>query len=210
MQREDDLPSWAIPGVYFDYLRVGKAESLPAVFHHNSLDILSLVTLLGHVGRLAGEEPLADPGDCLALACWDESDGRTKGAMRLYERALENGLEEDARTVAVHRLARLYRRLGRWSDQALILRDHLRSDRAPGAKLEALVELAKLEEHRHRDYSSAEALTGQALAIVQAMDLRGRAPKMNSLQREALEHRLWRLQLRLGARQAIPRTNVAP
>jgi tetratricopeptide (TPR) repeat protein len=210
VQREDDLPSWAIPGVYFDYVRVGRAESLPAVFRHNSLDILSLVTLLGYVGRLAGGEPPADPDDCLALAHWDELEGRLNGAMRLYERALQNGLDEEAHTVAVRRLACLYRRLGRWDDQARILQDNIRSDRTSGARLEALVELAKLEEHRHRDYASAEVLTRRALAIVQAMYLRGRVPTMTSLQREALEHRLWRLRRRLGARQVLSQTHMAP
>lgn len=89
------------------------------------------------------------------------------------------------------------------------MRDDVRSDRTPGARLEALVELAKLEEHRYRDYASAEALTGQALAIVQAMDLRGRVPTMASLQREALEHRLWRLRRRVTTRRALPRTGIA-
>ncbi len=210
VQREDDLPGWAVPAVYFDYVRGGRTESLPAVFRHNSLDILSLVTLLGHVGWLTGGEPPADPGDCLALARWDESEGRLKGAMRLYERALKNGLAEEARTVAVRRLARLYRRLRRWNDQARILRDDICSDRASGARLEALVELAKLEEHRRRDYASAEALTRQALALLEVLALRGRVPTIASLQREALEHRLWRLRRRLGVRQAISRTRMAP
>ena len=209
VQREDDLPGWAVPAVYFDYVRVGSAETLPTVFRHNSLDILSLVALLGHVGRLAGEEPPADPGDCLALARWDELEGRLKGAMRLYERALQGSLDENERSVAVRRLACLYRRLGRWNDQVRILRADIRSDRTSRATPEVLVELAKLEEHRHRDYASAEALTRRALTIVQAMDLRGRMPKMASLQREALEHRLRRLRRRVRATQAISRTHMA-
>jgi hypothetical protein len=126
-------------------------------------------------------------------------EGRPEQAMRLYETALENGCDEEARTVARRHVARLYRRLGRWSDQARVLRDWVANDNTPVTRLEALIELAKLEEHRHRDYASAEALTRQALALVEVMDLRGRTPMLPVLRRDALEHRLWRLRRRTCA-----------
>jgi tetratricopeptide (TPR) repeat protein len=196
VHREDDLPGWAIPGLYIDYLREGRTGPLPAVFRHNALDILSLVTLLGHLGRVAGEQLPADPDDCLALARWDEMEGRLTDAASLYEAALRNGFDEEVRTAAARRLARLCRRLGRWDDQVRVLRDWLGNDGTPSAKLEALVELAKMEEHRQRDYASAEALTRQALALVEVMTVRGGAPMLRQLRREALEHRLWRLRRR--------------
>ncbi len=196
VHREDDLPSWAIPGIYIDYVREGRTEPLHAVFRHNAVDILSLATLLGHLSRVADEQLPADPDDCLALARWDEMEGRLTDAVPLYEAALGNGFDDEVRTVAARRLARLYRRLGRWDDQTRVLRDWVGNDKTPSAKLEALVELAKVEEHRHHDYASAEALARQALAIVEVMALRGRAPIMPQLGREALEHRLWRLRRR--------------
>ena len=45
LEREDDVPGWAIPPLYFDYVRGGRAEPLRAVFRHNALDILSLARL---------------------------------------------------------------------------------------------------------------------------------------------------------------------
>jgi len=196
VEREDDVPGWAIPALYFDYMRGGRAEPLRAVFRHNALDILSLVALLAHLAHAVSGTPPADSDDCLALARWGESEGRLTDAARLYESALENGTDEEARTVAVRRLARLYRRLGRWEDSARLWRLKADDGGAPDGRLEALIELAKLEEHRRRDYATAEALTRRALSLVETMSVRGRAPSMPLLQREALEHRLWRLRRR--------------
>lgn len=200
VRREDDLPSWTIPGVYFDYVRRGLSGALPSVFRHNAGDVLSLVTLLGHLGMRSRVAVPADRGDLLALARWDETDGRIADAALLYEAALEGSLAEHERAIAHRRLARLYRRLGRLNDQARILRNWLDDSGASGTGLEARVEVAKMEEHRHRDYRAAAVLTEQALALLDVMTLRGDLPNMPSLQRDALEHRLWRLHQRLAHR----------
>jgi hypothetical protein len=198
VQRHGDLPGWAIPSLYFDYVREGSVRPLSDVFRHNALDILSLVVLLGHLGRFAGRQSPTDPRDSLALARWDESEGRLENAARLYEAALGNDSNEGGRTLASRNLTRLYRRLGRWQDQARVARAWVHDSRVPDLKLEALVALAKLEEHRHRDYSAAETLTRQAISLVEVLTMRGKPPTMPPLRREALEHRLWRLRRRLG------------
>jgi tetratricopeptide (TPR) repeat protein len=205
VQRGDDLPSWVIPSLYFDYIRAGRTDLLSAIFRHNALDILSLVALLAHLGRLTCGEPPADPDDCFALARWDDSVGRLADAVPLYETALGCSSEEDARSVSLRRLARLYRRLGRWDDLAGVMREEACGDRPSSHRLEALVELAKLEEHHRRDYAAAEALTQRALALAELMALRGRAPALPALSREALQHRLWRLRRRLAVRRAALR-----
>lgn len=205
VQRRDDLPSWLIPSLYFNYVRAGRAEPLSAVFHHNALDILSLVALLAHLGALTGGEPPADPDDCLSLARWDDSQGRLADAVQLYETALGCSTKGDARTVALRRLARLYQRLGRWGDFARVMQEEVRGDRPSSHRLEALVELAKLEEHHCRDYAAAETLAQRALALAELMTSRGSPPAVPMLSREALQHRLWRLRRRVAARRARQR-----
>jgi hypothetical protein len=196
VQRGDDLPSWMIPSLYFDYV-----QPLSAVFRHNALDILSLVALLAHLGRLVSGKPPADPDDCFALARWDDSERRLADAVPLYETALGCSSQQDMRTVSLRRLARLYRRLGRWDDLARVMQEEAGGDRPPSHRLEALVELAKLEEHRHRDYAAAEILAQQALTLAEIMALRGPASAMPPLSCEALQHRLWRLRRRLAIRR---------
>lgn len=204
VRRHDDVPGWAIPGLYFDYLRTGRVERLSGVFDHNALDILSLVALLAYVGRLAGGEVPADPEDCLALGRWDEADGRLAAARALYEAVLRSGTwaAEETRSVARRRLARLYRRLGRWDDLVDVWRAAVEQQGSTRQRIEALVALAKLQEHHHRDYAAAEALTRRALQLLEVMALRGGWATV-SLQREALERRLWRLRRRREATQPV-------
>jgi len=45
-KRQGDVPSAAVPGMYFDYLDSGDLASLDGVFHHNVLDIISLAGLM--------------------------------------------------------------------------------------------------------------------------------------------------------------------
>ncbi len=198
VEREDDVPGWAIPALYFDYVRRAEARPLRAVFRHNALDILSLAALLGHLGRVAGGRPPADPDDCLAMARWDESQRRMMDATHLYAAALDGGVDGEARAFAVRRLASLYRRLGRWEDAARLWEEAC-AEGPPGRRLEALIELAKLEEHRRRDFAAAEALTRRALSLLEVMALRDGNGGHPALQREDLEHRLWRLRRRQSA-----------
>jgi len=210
LEREDDVPGWAIPALYFDYARRGEAGPLRAVFRHNALDILSLVSLLAHLGQIIGGDTPADPDDCVALGRWDEAEGRLADARRLYAAALDGGADGEGRALALRRLAHLYRRLGRWEDAARLWREEAESGGAPERRLEALIELAKLEEHRRRDYAAAEAVTRRALLVVELLTLRGGGRTAPSLRREALEHRLWRLRRRLATSQSRPPCHWEP
>lgn len=56
-ERQGDVPSAQVPGMYFDYLETGDLASLDGVFHHNALDIISLagVMIAMHEQVAAGE-----------------------------------------------------------------------------------------------------------------------------------------------------------
>jgi tetratricopeptide (TPR) repeat protein len=158
-----------------------------------------LVTLAAHLGGLAGGSAPRQPEDVLALARWDESEGRLTEAAGLYQTALKDGLHGELRCHAQRRLAHLCRRLGRWEDAERLWRRQAGDGGALGQRLEALIELAKLEEHRLRDYAAAEALTRRALLLLEVTALRGGQTAACQPAREALEHRLWRLRRRQAA-----------
>ena len=199
LEREDDVPGWLIPSLYFDYLRFGRAAPLEAVFRHNALDILSMVTLLAHLAHVVGGKGRRDAADCLALARWDEAEGRASEAMSLYEAALERDGDEYQRMHAVRALRRMYRREARWSEMAAILESVAQGHSTAEHRLEALVGLAKLKEHQQRRFGEAESLTRRALTLVEVLETRGRLCDP-SLSREALLHRLGRLRRRQIAR----------
>ena len=164
-----------------------------------------LVALIAHLGRTMAETLPADPDDCVALARWDESEGRLADAGRLYAAALDGGADGEGRA---HRPATAGPPLPAPGTMGGLPRGSgVRRLRAVGhrqRRLEALIELAKLEEHRRRDYAAAEAVTRRALALVELLALRGGGRTIPSLRREAMEHRLWRLRRRLAASQTRP------
>ena len=199
LEREDDVPGWLIPSLYFEYLRFGRAAPLEAVFRHNALDILSMVTLLAHLAHIVGGKGARDAADCLVLARWDEAEGRVSEAARLYEAALDGSDDEHSRMHAVRALMRLYRRDARWPDMAALLEGVATGHATSEHRLEALVGLAKLKEHQQRQLAEAESLTRRALTLVEVAEARGRAGDA-SVSRAALLHRLERLRRRQMAR----------
>ncbi len=54
LHRDDDLPGAEAPAAWLDWLR-DRTGPVDRVFEHNRLDVLSLVTLLGALGRAASE-----------------------------------------------------------------------------------------------------------------------------------------------------------
>ncbi len=197
VERRDDVPGWAIPGLYFDYVRRGMSSPLAPVFQHNALDILSLVTLLGHLASVTGGQQPGDPEDCLALARWDEMEGKLEEAARLYHLAMGQATAEATWMTALRGVLRVYRRQRRWREREEMLRTGLARDVSATHRLELLVELAKVEEHGHRNHSSALVLTREALSLHEVLVLRRQVPLTPSLRKQALQHRLWRLQRRL-------------
>ena len=190
IRRYDDIPGAEIPAVYFDYLRRGKTDQLKTVFHHNVLDILSMVTLLERIALLGGGNCIEHPAEALALGRLCLSAGRTaEGLSYLKEAATTNNASLSVE--ASLELARCLKREGSWPEAVSIWHRTVESE---STNLTAYVELAKYYEHRRRDYLPAFELTTRALA------LSGKAHAQVSggeLSEEALHHRLKRLENKL-------------
>ncbi len=199
LRRYDDIPGAEIPAVYFDYLRRGKTDQLKAVFRHNVLDILSMVTLLERIALLGGGNCIEHPAEALALGRLCLSAGRTaEGLLYLKEAAAE----ADYHSLSVEaslELARFLKREGSWPEAVSIWQRIVDNE---SANLIAYVELAKYYEHRRRDCLPAFELTSRALALSE------KAPARLSggeLSKEALSHRLNRLEGKLQkSGQQIP------
>ncbi|MGE5506897.1 MAG: ribonuclease H-like domain-containing protein [Chitinophagales bacterium] len=158
--RHDDVPGELIPGLYFNYLRTGDARPLVPVLEHNLLDLLSLVSLTAAVGhRLAYPGSRAAPEDLLAVGRFYEREGEEAVAACCYREAAAGGA---GCREALYRLAAIAKRQGdyRAAEESLLrLADEYES-------LEALVELAKLYEHRFASLDRARECTERALALV--------------------------------------------
>jgi uncharacterized protein len=192
LRRYDDIPGAEIPAVYFDYLRRGKTDRLKTVFHHNVLDILSMVTLLERISLLGSGQLVEHPAEALALGRLFMAAGKIEeGTSYLYD-AAKSGPGELADEAALT-LAFYHKRAGRWFEAVEIWHKLAVKDQANSV---ALIELAKYYEHRIRDYKAALDLTTRALFLLTKPHCI--ESSSGELSRNALLHRQNRLEKRIS------------
>jgi uncharacterized protein YprB with RNaseH-like and TPR domain len=197
VQRWDDVPSWAIPALYFDYVRRGRAAPLRAVFAHNTYDLLSLVALLGVVGQvLAQPAPHLARVDATALVRLYAEAGLAAAAASWCTAGLEQ-VPPAERGAFCRVLAHALRRDGH-HEAAAQLWQRLAGERGPW-RLTAYIELAKYYEAQRRDYPAAIRALEAALALLAV----ARTPLPDDRQRHQLERRLGRLHARLYQRARL-------
>ena len=190
LEREADVPGALIPSLYFEFLRSRRPERLTRVFAHNRDDLLSLVALVGWLGEaLQGRVAAVNGSELAGLGrLWEPVD--LPRALDCYRAALDTGLPAEAAHAVRLRLARWEKRQARW-DAACALWEaaagHALFDPQPWE------ELAKFHEHRQRDLVTARAVVESALGRAHA----SRAPTHVL---DAFQHRLGRLDRRLGGR----------
>lgn len=142
--REDDLPGYLVPQVWFDFVRRGAFRQVPDILEHNRWDLVSLGALLPALAELfAADVPTG--ADALAIARAFIREGRQEEALRRLEASV-NELGVAGRLELGH----LYRRMQRW-EQAVPLWHALAEE---GVE-EAMERLAKYCEHVQRDYPAA-------------------------------------------------------
>lgn len=188
----EDLPSDLIPDIYRQYVQEGTVGEMPRVFYHNLVDVLSLATLLVHVGRMV-ESPEQMP---LAATEWTgvgwmyDYTGYESQAFVAWQRALADGKQ----ALPAETCERLYREMGAryrrrkiW-DEALAIWDAW-AQRVPQST-EPLIERAKYYEWVARDIETALAVTDLALKRL--------SPGERLFYGDEIEHRRTRLLRKLG------------
>jgi uncharacterized protein len=191
--RDDDIPGGEIPGRYFSWLNRRDPNLVAGIFKHNHLDILSLALLTVHLSELlcprssghSAGPSAADPRDLLAAArlLYDRNKDAQAGGLL---RDLAAGDHVSVRAESQRMLSLALKRKGEWENAALLWEAMLREN---PENLFAAVELAKWHEHKCRNFRAACDLVSRTLE---------RAPNVRGDEREALEHRLRRLQSRLS------------
>lgn len=194
IRSSDDVPGWAIPGLYMDYLRSGDARPLLRVFYHNRLDMLSMATLgaqvLRHFARPdAGDHPL----DLLSLANWQMALGMAGEAEKNLRLASTLDMPLEYYHQALHQLGVLLKRAERREEAVLLWQQIAVTSYDDVA---AHVELAKHYEWQHGDLELAHQWTQRALSLADSWPA-GRA----QLVRDDLNHRLERLERKIANQQ---------
>lgn len=194
-EREGDVPGFEIPARYFHFVRTGDPRPLAGVLEHNRLDILSLAFLTARAAQLVEDGPpaLTCAREAVGLGRLYERAGMVAHARGCFARAA--GLDghaalpstTQARADALRAYALLCRRVRQYRDAAPAWQRLVELPGCPPHVLrEAIEALAVHHEHRLRDPRGARTLA------LRSMPLQG-----TSARREALQHRLSRLERKL-------------
>lgn len=189
----EDVPGWAIPGLYMDYLRSGDASELRRVFYHNQIDMLSMATLITRIIRqFKRPGPQDHPLDLLSLGRWQMSLGLPAEAESILRMATSVDLPLHEYHQGLHLLGTLLKRDGRrkeaiplWEQIAVTSYDDVT----------AHIELAKAFEWHLDDLDAARYWTEQALTLCESGGF-----ATDAVVREELNHRLKRIELKLKSK----------
>jgi uncharacterized protein YprB with RNaseH-like and TPR domain len=194
-RREDDVPGFEIPSRYFHYVRSGDARALEMVMEHNRLDLLALALVTARASQLLDDGPAAarSAREALGMGRLYERGGLDGQAQSAYDRAatMDDG-DAVTRAEALRGYAALSRRHRRYEDAASAWRRILELRGAPPTiTREATHALAVHHEHRLRDPRSARTFALQSMNFASTL-----------AKRDAVEHRLARLDRKLGHQPA--------
>lgn len=176
--RERDVAGEDIPLIWLEFLRTGRPGTLPVVFDHNVMDIVSLARLYEVIGGLIRGGPPPARVDERALGTWLIRTGDPSGT-DILEKAFRRGSEQAGVALALH-----HKRQREWDLAAEVWAKLLDGTRS----LKAAVELAKHHEHRSRQYEEALQLVETAMSWNFPLD--GRAGQDIRKRRERLQRKL--------------------
>ena len=199
--REGDIPGWLIPEVYFNYLRHDDSTRLPNVFLHNATDIVSLAaltTILAQIGRGWHEAGVTAPEDALSVGLAYARAGRIEEALSCYRYASEISPQE-VRSQSLSLTAQILRRQERIEEAKVVLR---RLARESGYyALNGLITLAKIAEHRERDYNRALSYSHAASTKLDLAYLKGTGT-FHSRISEEIQWRIARLHRKIARQRS--------
>ncbi|PLS16307.1 hypothetical protein CVD28_17705 [Bacillus sp. M6-12] len=193
VHRENDIPGFLAPMIYFDFVERKDPEILFGIMKHNEIDVLSLITLYIHLSRqilqLDGYN-----GESLEVARWLKLLGNKDAARHAYESAIMKGTESEQLT-ALHGLASQWKKDKEY-DKAREAWEFVSAGGNERQRAEALIELAKMHEHRFRDYDAALSASWKLFEL-----LNGKA-NLHGILESDLEKRIGRLQTKKEKRKA--------
>lgn len=165
VKRIDDIPGFLAPMIYFDFVENKEPEGMLGILKHNELDILSLITLYTHISlQLLRMDEEQTSWETFEVGKWYSSIGEKELAKNTF--ADIAGKDEQAGFNAMHALAFEYKRNKLW-DEAKKLWSEVVNCSVPKIQIEACIELAKILEHRDKNYKSALDVSYKAQKMIE-------------------------------------------
>ncbi|WP_349407517.1 ribonuclease H-like domain-containing protein [Pseudalkalibacillus sp. SCS-8] len=149
IERHEDTPGYLAPMLYFEYLREKDPEVLKGVFEHNEQDILTLMALYIHLSYILMDTDYSSltVTERFEVAKWFESLGDHPEALSRFEQLEDTSYSFQAKKAIadLHKKAKNMEMAVDYWTAALKEKDDA----------EIYIELAKVFEHRHKDFEQA-------------------------------------------------------
>lgn len=153
LEREDDIPGFLAPMIYFDFLERKNPEGLLGVIKHNETDILSLLTLYTHLTfQILGRDRTQTPRETYEVGRWYSYLGESDKAKQTFNGLLDSG--NDQEISAKHALAFEHKKQHDWHDAVALWKESAEKG-TKKQRIEASIELAKYFEHREKNFDMA-------------------------------------------------------
>ncbi|MGM0864790.1 MAG: ribonuclease H-like domain-containing protein [Bacillota bacterium] len=162
--RVDDVPGYLAPMIYFDYIERKDPEGIFKVMTHNELDILSLITLYTHLTfQLLNVHKKATDHERFEVGRWLEYTGNREIAKERYQEIIR---EDDRTNYEVMHLLALQYKKDKEDWKAIELWERMWKDAPVSIRKVVLLELAKLYEHKTKDFRIALARCEQLESLL--------------------------------------------
>jgi len=164
VERVDDIPGFLAPMIYFDFIESKQPQGMLGILEHNEIDILSLVTLYTHLTyQLCGYDCHQTKSETFEVGRWYAALGQKQTAEKLLTEIAEG--DDQTSIKAKLMLAYQYKKDQNWEKARDLFQD---ASKSKGVKnrLESLVELSKIYEHRLKNLTYAFQYCEQAIALV--------------------------------------------
>lgn len=180
---DNEIEGREIPDAYFRYLSTGKLKQIYKIITHNTSDVTNLALLLNKISTV-----IINPCECehLSLRALGKlySEYSCSSAASRYYESLQKNMIEDPKIL--YSLSLIYKKRQEYKKAEKIW-----ISLSENNYLEAMIELAKLYEHRFSDFKKALSYAGKALELVENENC------INTETVNLLSHRIKRLSMKI-------------
>jgi len=178
---EEEIPGYMAPVIYQDYLKTGEIQEIIGVFYHNEMDVISLAALLKIINEISHEaDSHFSTYETLhySLARQFERNREYSKAIDYYSKALNQPkLPDSLRCTCYLCMASIYKKTNQ-IEKAMIFWEYA----SELGSIESLIEIAKIFEHKIRNYELALDYCKKAILFLEN--------DVNSMKRAVLENQI--------------------
>lgn len=187
-ERLGDIPGEMIPQIYFEYIRKRQAILLRDVLEHNYFDIVHLIILTLHIGKIILNplESCQYEEDLYSLARYYYQHDHLSEAFPVLQHLYENGKNPQLKKESMFTLSMIHKKKGNIKQSSELFHALISTQQDHA---EALEELAKYYEHREKNYKTALEVIDRGIEYSLFLEQLGRESPLHNIRDDLIYRR---------------------